>query len=147
MWQWTAQSPGSVATSSMTRAEPVGTRTVVSGQRADGGTSPPSVPVTSNERPWRWIGWWSIGERFPIRMRTRSPVPTTSGAVPGYAFPLNVRRLKSLMAPGSGRRAPTGRLHSCVIRTKSRSTGGPVGTRGWTTIIPTRPRATCVISS
>jgi hypothetical protein len=31
---------------------------------------------------------------LPKRMRTRSPVRTTRGAVPGYALLLNVSRLK-----------------------------------------------------
>ena len=47
LWQWNAQSPGSWAVNSMARICPTATSVVTSGQRADFGTQPPSVPVTS----------------------------------------------------------------------------------------------------
>ena len=46
------------------------------------GTGPPSVPVTVNSWPWRWIGWL-VMVRFPMRKRTRSFCRTTSGSMPG----------------------------------------------------------------
>jgi hypothetical protein len=45
MWQCKAQSPGASAVNSTVRVLPVGTSTVVSGQRAPGGIGPPSVSV------------------------------------------------------------------------------------------------------
>ena len=46
------------------------------------GTQPPSVPVTLEVGPCRWIGWLVI-VRLPTRMRTRSPVRATKGSMPG----------------------------------------------------------------
>ena len=48
-------------------------------------------------------------------MRTRSPVPTRSGCVPGNALLLKVSTLKSLIAIGSARAAPIGTFASCII--------------------------------
>ncbi len=67
---------------------------VTSGQRADLGTQPPSVPTTSKCGPCMWIGWFVI-VRLPMRMRTRSPVRATNGAMPGNARLFQVHRLKS----------------------------------------------------
>jgi hypothetical protein len=44
LWQWKAQSPGSSAMNSIWRIWPTATSVVTSGQRADFGTGPPSVP-------------------------------------------------------------------------------------------------------
>jgi hypothetical protein len=71
----------------------------------------------------------------------------TSGAVPGKAFELKVSTLKSAIAFGSGRDAPGAIFHSCAMSTKSRSTRGPFGAFGCTTIIPFMPSAIWVISS
>jgi hypothetical protein len=46
MWQCSGQSPGASVTSSMSRVEPVGTSTVLSGHCAPGGIAPPSVATT-----------------------------------------------------------------------------------------------------
>jgi hypothetical protein len=51
LWQWSAQSPGSVASNSITRIWPTATSVVTSGHRAVGGTHPPSVPATTNSCP------------------------------------------------------------------------------------------------
>jgi hypothetical protein len=80
-------------------------------------------------------------------MRTRSPLPTSSGSVAGKDLPLKVRTLKSVISRGLGRRAPASMRHSCDMSTKSRSTRGPRGTRGCTTNIPTHPSAIWIISS
>jgi hypothetical protein len=56
LWQWKAQSPSSSAMNSICRIWPTATSVVTSGQRADFGTGPPSVPVTSNSWPCMWIG-------------------------------------------------------------------------------------------
>ena len=56
MWQCTAQSPGLSEINSTVRVWPTATRTVDSGHSAASGISPPSVSVTRNECPCRWIG-------------------------------------------------------------------------------------------
>lgn len=107
LWQWKAQSPGCSATNSIARIAPTGTSTVTSGQRADGGTQPPSVPVTSNSWPCRWIGWL-VMVRLPMRMRTRSPRRTGRAAMPGKTRLFQVHRLKSVMVATFGTWAPGG---------------------------------------
>src|SRR6266849_5017412 len=94
----------------------------VPGPQVDSGWRPPSVPVTTNWWPWRWIGWWSI-PRLMRRMRTRSPCRTISGVLAGPDFPLKVSQLNSMfMVFGTlmfGRTA-----YSCRMMTKSLSTRG-----------------------
>ena len=63
-----------------------------------------------------------MADRFPKRSLTRSPFFTTNGAVPGKAFALMVRTLKSLIVFGFGRDAPAGMCHSLSIIAKSRWT-------------------------
>jgi hypothetical protein len=82
LWQWIAQSPGSVATNLTARSAPTGTSVVTSGHCALSGTQPPSVQVTVNGAPCLWIGWF-VMMRLPMRMRTRSPLRTTDGSILG----------------------------------------------------------------
>ena len=49
-----------------------------------------------------WIGWLVI-VRLPKRMRTRSPLRTTSGSMPGKTRLLKVHRLKSSIVLTFGR--------------------------------------------
>ena len=105
LWQCMAQSPGSSATNSSWRIWPTAMSVVTSGQRAVGGTGPPSVPVTSNSMPWMWIGWL-VMVRLPTRTRTRSFRRATSGSRPGYTRLLKDQMLKSSMVLMLGVRAP-----------------------------------------
>ena len=66
------------------------------GQRAAAGVGPPSVPVTRNSWPCRWIGWLVI-VRLPTRRRTRSPRRTLSESMPGKMRLFHDQRLKSSM--------------------------------------------------
>ena len=107
LWQWNAQSPSASAVNSTCRIWPTATSVVTSGQRADFGTGPPSVPVTSNSWPCKWMGWL-VMVRLPTRMRTLSFCRATSGVIAGKARLLKVLMLKSVisltrgvMAPGS----------------------------------------------
>ena len=75
---------------------PTGTSVVTSGQRALSGIQPPSVQVTAKWWPCRWIGWL-VMVRLPMRTRTRSPLRTTSGSMPGKTRLFQVQRLKSVM--------------------------------------------------
>ena len=67
---------------------------VTSGQRAVEGTGPPSVPVTWNSCPCRWMGWL-VMVRLPMRMRTRSPKRTLSESMPGKTRLFQLQILKS----------------------------------------------------
>ena len=105
LWQWKAQSPSSSAMNSTWRIWPTAMSVVTSGQRADLGTGPPSVPVTSNSWPWMWIGWL-VMVRLPMRRRTRSPCRTLMLSMPGKARLFQVHRLKSSMVLTLGVLAP-----------------------------------------
>ncbi|MNT43043.1 hypothetical protein D3C72_1794940 [compost metagenome] len=96
LWQWKAQSPGSVAVNSTARIWPTAISVVTSGQRDSGRVQPPSVPVTSNSWPCMWIGWF-VMVRLPTRTRTLSPWRTTIGSIPGKTRLLKVNKLKSVM--------------------------------------------------
>ena len=111
LWQWKAQSPGNAGTNSSVRVVPGGTSTVVSGTRADFGTTPPSVPTTLKEVPCMWIGWLSM-VTLASRTRTRSPVRAVRCGTAGNIFPLKVKRLKSSITIGSGTRVPGCTAHS-----------------------------------
>jgi len=80
---------------SAARIWPTATSVVTSGQRAVGGTQPPSVPVTSKRWPCRWMGWL-VMVRLPIRMRTRSPSLTGNVSMPGNTRLLIVLPYSSL---------------------------------------------------
>ena len=54
----------------------------------------PSVPVTRNSCPCRWIGWLVI-VRLPIRMRTLSFNRTFNESMPGKIRLFQLHRLKS----------------------------------------------------
>ncbi len=99
---------------SIWRIWPTAMSTVTSGQRALGGTGPPSVPVTSNSTPWTWIGWLSI-VRLPMRMRTRSPRRATRVSMPGKTRLFQAQVLKSSIVATVGVRAP-GSMSKALIR-------------------------------
>jgi hypothetical protein len=94
LWQWKAQSPSSSARKSICRICPTATSVVTSYWRLLFGVGPPSVPVTRNSCPCRWIGWFVI-VRLPMRMRTLSMWLTTSGSMPGKMRLFQLHRLKS----------------------------------------------------
>ena len=81
---------------SIWRIWPTAMSAVTSGQRAAGGTGPPSVPVTSNSWPCRWMGWL-VMVRLPMRTRTRSCKRTLSESIPGKTRLFQLHRLKSSM--------------------------------------------------
>ena len=56
-----------------------------------------------------------------MRMRTRSPVRTSSGSVPGNTRLLKVKMLKSIITVGSGVDVPGSMNHSLRKIAKSRS--------------------------
>lgn len=123
----------------MSRVVPTATSTVVSGHWADRGIGPPSVATIRKAKPCRWMGWWLIWLRLPMRMRTRSPSWQTSGYVAGMTLPFMVRMLKSVISNGSGRNVPPSTNDSCSRMAKSRSGVGSAGLRGCTTNMPTMP--------
>ena len=56
MWQCMIQSPGLLAMNSTSRAWATPTSTLLPGIQPDSGMRPPSVPVTHQVWPCRWIG-------------------------------------------------------------------------------------------
>ncbi|CAM4126121.1 hypothetical protein ACAN107058_22955 [Paracidovorax anthurii] len=152
LWQCTAQSPGSSAINSICRIWPTAMSVVTSGQRAEGGTVPPSVPVTSNSWPCTWMGWL-VMVRLPTRSRTRSPRPATMGSMPGKTRLFHDQMLKSVISftrgvrlPGSTAKAPsrkaTSRCAVAICGCRPRASR-----RGWVIHRPMRPMAICTISS
>ncbi len=58
------------------------------------GVGPPSVPVTRNSWPCRWIGWFVI-VRLPMRIRTLSFYRTFRESMPGKMRLFQLHRLNS----------------------------------------------------
>ena len=141
MWQCIAQSPGSSATNSIVRVLPTGTSTVVSGHCADSGIAPPSVSVTSElDSRAGGSGGGPSALRLPMRMRTRSPVFTTSGVGAGERLGVDRQHVEvgHLVRVG-----PLGARRRCATRAaagRSRDRlGGRGSARGWMTNSPVMP--------